>query len=109
MNLISKSVEVYGVPGFETIGYDDWFAQCQNEFKEQLIKEVRYEALKVINSTDSMIMFKTIEHIETTDNIKRATGIEVIIKLEEDNQWRVSQERILSNDELANDKNHGLN
>lgn len=56
-----------------------------------------------------MIMFKTIEHIETTDNIKRATGIEVIIKLEEGNQWRVSQERILSNDELANDKNHGLN
>lgn len=23
MNLISKKVEVYGIPGFDTIGYDD--------------------------------------------------------------------------------------
>lgn len=70
MNLISKKVEVYGVPGFETIGYDDWFSQCENEFKEKLIKLVSYEGLKIIKTTDSVIMFKTIEHIETVDNTK---------------------------------------
>lgn len=57
-------------------------------------------------------MFKTIEHIETTDNTKIATGIEIIISLETDNnfghQWRVSQERFLSNDKVEHDKNHGL-
>ena len=90
------------------------FNQCQNKFKEKLIKQVHYESLKIINSTDSKIMFKTIEHIETVDNTKSATGIEIIISLEKDesdetgDHWRVTQERILSSDELAHDKNHGL-
>ncbi len=34
-------------------------------------------------------MFKTIEHIETVDNTKSTTGIEIIIMLEEDQRWRV--------------------
>jgi len=116
MNLISKKVEVYGVPGFDMIGYDDWFNQCENKFKEKLIKLVSYEGLKIIKATDSVIIFKTIEHIETTDNTKSATGIEIIISFEQDESdseiagnWRVTQERILSDDELTHDKNRGLN
>ena len=49
-------------------------------------------------------MFKTIEHIETTDNTKSATGIEITISLETENfghQWRVTQERLLSDDEVG--------
>ena len=29
MDLISPTVNVYGVPGFEVIGYDDWARQCR--------------------------------------------------------------------------------
>lgn len=65
------------MPGFDTIGYDNWFSQCQKEFNEKLIKQVYYKKLKIIKSTDSVIMFKTIEHIETTDNTKSVTGIEI--------------------------------
>ena len=61
-------------------------------------------------------MFKTIEHIETADNTKSATGVEIIISFEQDEstdetkgRWRVTQERILSDDELTHDKNRGLN
>ena len=61
-------------------------------------------------------MFKTIEHVETVDNTKSTTGIEIIISFEQDElnnetegRWRVTQERILSDDELAHDKNRGLN
>ena len=38
MNLISKEVSVFGVPGFEVIGYQDWFNQCQHEFENKLLK-----------------------------------------------------------------------
>ena len=38
MNLISKAVSIYGVPGFEVIGYDDWARQCEYEFDEGLLK-----------------------------------------------------------------------
>ena len=68
------------MPGFETIGFDDGFGQCQNEFKEKLIKQVSYEKLKIIQATDLIIMFKTIENIETSDNTKSVTGIEKMIK-----------------------------
>ena len=56
-------------------------------------------------------MFKTIEHIETVENKKSATGVEIITNFEQDNSedkskgcWRVTQERILSDDELTHDK-----
>lgn len=48
-------------------------------------------------------MFKIIENIETIENTKSATGIEITISLETENfgyQWRVIQERILSDDEV---------
>ena len=37
MNLISKDVSVYGVPGFEVITYKDWFNQCKHEFDNKLL------------------------------------------------------------------------
>lgn len=109
MNLISKKVEVFGVPGFETITYDDWFRQCENEFKEKLIKSVSYENIDILDSTESIIMFKTIEHIETKDNSKNTTNVVIAITNEDDGKWRVTQERILPTDELIQDKNYNLN
>lgn len=53
-------------------------------------------------------MFKTV------DNTKGATGIEIIITLEEDkkdesgSKWQATQEHLLSEDELEHDKSHGL-
>ncbi|MCK4865639.1 MAG: nuclear transport factor 2 family protein [Gammaproteobacteria bacterium] len=109
MNLISKKVEVFGVPGFESISYDDWFKQCENEFSEKLIKAVSYENIDIIDSTESVIMFKTIEHIETKDKTQNATDVVIVITREDDGKWRVTQERILPTDELAQNKNYSLN
>ena len=109
MDLISKEVEVFGVPGFETISYDDWFRQCENEFKEKLIKEVSYENINIIDSNESVIMFKTIEHIETKDKKKNTTNVVIAITRENDGKWRVTQERILPTDDLAQNKSYNLN
>ena len=109
MNLISKKVEVFGVPGFETISYDDWFRQCEKEFKEKLIKEVGYENIDIIDSNESVIMFKTIERIEATDNKKNTSNVVIVITREDDGEWRVTQERILTADEITQNKNYTLN
>ena len=109
MNLISKEVEVFGVPGFETISYDDWFRQCEKEFKEKLIKEVGYESINIIDSTESVIMFKTIERVAATDNKKNTNNVLMVITREDDGKWRVTQERILANDEFSLEKNYSLN
>jgi len=107
MNLISKEVSVYGVPGFEVITYDDWYKQSQYEFENRLLKRVSYEGLNILAETPERIMFKSVETVEGSDGTVNSQGIEFIIQKEEDGQWRVSQERVLPDDELASDRQRG--
>jgi len=107
MNLISKEVSVYGVPGFEVITYDDWFNQCKHEFENKLLKKVSYEGLNILAQTPERVMFKSLETVEGSDGSINTSGIEFIIQKEEDGQWRVAQERILPEDELESDKRRG--
>lgn len=107
MNLISKDVNVFGVPGFEVIAYQDWFNQCQHEFENKLLKQVSYKGLNVLAETPDRIMFKSIETVEASDGERHSSGIEFIIQKEDDGQWRVTQERILPEDELENDRRRG--
>ena len=104
MNLISKRVALTGVPGFDSIGYDDWYAQCEHEFTNRLLKSVSYKGLKLIVDSDSRIMFKTYETVIGTDNQINAQGIEVLIEKEADGVWRLTQERVLSAQESAHDQ-----
>lgn len=107
MDLISKDVSVFGVPGFEVIGYDDWYKQCEHEFANKLLKQVSYAGLNVLAETPDRVMFKSIETVEGSDGAANTSGIEFIIRKEDDGKWRVSQERILPEDELDNDKRRG--
>ena len=107
MNLISKDVSVFGVPGFDVIGYDDWFNQCKHEFENKLLKQVSYKGLNVLAETPDRIMFKSMETVEGVDGTVNSSGIEFIIQKEEDGVWRVSQERVLPQDELENDMRRG--
>lgn len=108
MNLISKDVSVYGVPGFEVIGYDDWFNQCTHEFENKLLKQVSYQGLNILAQTSDRIMFKSIETVEGSDGETNISGIEFIIQVEDDGQWRVHQERVLPDDELESDRRRGV-
>ena len=107
MNLISKDVAVFGVPGFEVIGYQDWFNQCQHEFENKLLKQVSYQGLNVLAETPDRIMFKSIETVQGSDGESNSNGIEFIIQKDDDGQWRVTQERIIPEDELENDRRRG--
>ncbi|MCF6189312.1 MAG: hypothetical protein L3J51_02405 [Cocleimonas sp.] len=102
-NLVSKKVKVTGVPGYDSISYDDWSRQSEIDFKEGLLESVSYEGFKLVATNERQIMFKTIETICATDGTKRAHGIEILLGLEEDGVWRVTQERVLTDDESRHD------
>ena len=104
MNLISKHISLQGVPGFESIGYEDWARQCQHEFENNLLKSVRYDGFKLVADTSERIMFKTFETVEATDGTINAQGVEMLLEKEEDGKWRLVQERILPPDETAHDQ-----
>lgn len=103
MDLISKQVSVYGVPGFEVIGYDDWARQCQYEFDEGLLQRVSYAGLQVVTATPGNVLFKTTETVEGTDGTVNRQGVEILIRKEADGKWRVLQERILDANEMEFD------
>ena len=102
MNLISKDVSVFGVPGF-----DDWFNQCKHEFENRLLKGGSYKGLNVLAETPDKIMFKSVETVEGADGACNTSGIEFILQKEADGVWRVSPERVLPDDELDNDIRRG--
>lgn len=99
MALISSHVKVFGVPGFDVIGYDDWARQCLHEFRHKLLKQVNYGSIQVITSRPNHVLFKTVETIEGTDGTVNQHGLEVLMSKEPDGIWRVTQERILSPEE----------
>ena len=100
-NLISKKVRVTGVPGYDSISYDDWARQSEQEFKENVLKSVSYEGLKMSAHNDTQIMFKTIEFIFANDGTSRSHGVEILLEKEPDNVWRVIQERVMTEDETS--------
>jgi hypothetical protein len=95
------------MPGFDVIGYEDWFDQCQHEFDNKLLKQVIYKGLNVLAETPDKVMFKSIETVEGADGSVNTSGIEFLIQKEEGGEWRVSQERVLPDDELENDVRRG--
>ncbi len=101
MDLISKKVNLVGVPGFESIGFEDWSNQCQHEFNDKLITEIQYQGLKIRAETELRIMFVTHETILASDGTKNQQGIECLLEKEEDGQWRLTQQRILGEDETT--------
>ncbi len=104
MELISRRISLQGMPGFESIGYEDWSRQCQHEFENSLLKSVRYDGFKLVADTPTRIMFKTFETVEATDGTINAQGVEMLLEKEEDGKWRLVQERILPPDESAHDQ-----
>jgi len=103
LNLISKRVSLTGIPGFESIDYAAWAGQCEHEFASRLIKSVSYHGIKLVAVTDTRVMFRTWETVEGSDGTVNAQGIEVLLELEDDNAWRVVQERVMPDDEASHE------
>ncbi len=103
MAMISQNVKLYGVPDFDVIDYAGWSDQCRHEFSEDLFKRVSYNGLKMVATADRRVMFKTIERVEGTDGSINQHGLEIIVEQEDDGIWRVTQERILTDEETAHD------
>ena len=101
MNLISSSISLTGIPGFEQIGYEQWSQQCESDFADGIITKIEYQGLKIRAATDERIMFITRENISTNDGNTQSQGIECLLEKESDGQWRLLQQRVLGDDETA--------
>ncbi|MGB5199283.1 MAG: nuclear transport factor 2 family protein [Sedimenticolaceae bacterium] len=102
MAMISPQVTVFGVPGFDTLGYQDWYKQCAHEFPQGLIVALDYSRIAVRTANDSQILFKALETTATADGGQIAQAVEMLLQCDEDS-WRLKQLRILPADEARHD------
>ena len=102
MDLISKKIHLIGVPGFDSIGYDDWAKQTRHEFENNLVNDIRYQGLKIRAATATRIMFSTYETVSANDGTQNQQGIECLLEKEDDDAWRLSQQRVM--DEAETDQ-----
>lgn len=108
MDMISPRVQLFGVAGFDVIGFADWSRQCEQEFAERAVREVRFDGLDVVAMTPLKIMFKTRELLVLADGSTIEHPLEMLIEKEADGKWRLTQERVLSKEEAAFDANRKL-
>lgn len=99
---IAKDVAVFGVPGFDSLDYDDWYRQCEHEFPQQLIRDLQYSDPLIRAQNDQSILFKTLETAATNDGDSVTQPLELLIE-ERDGTWLLKQLRILGEDEARND------
>ena len=102
-NLISKKVRVTGVPGYESISYDDWARQSEQEFKDNVLKSVSYKGFKLLANNETQVMFKTVETVLAHDDTNKSHGVEILLTQEEDGVWRATQQRVLTHGECVHD------
>lgn len=98
MAMISRDVLVFGVPGFETLGYDDWYRQCEHEFPLGLLRELGYSKARIRTADDARILFTALETTRTADDGGGTQGVEMLLQREGDT-WLLKQLRLLPDDE----------
>jgi len=103
MGMISKRVSLEGVPGFDNIDYDKWYAQCRHQFENAMIKSIAYKGFNLISATDSQIIFTVFETVVGSDNTLNEQIVEMSLEQEDDDHWRLVKERVLiENDAMRN-------
>ena len=102
MAMISPDVMVFGVPGFDTLGYEDWYRQCEHEFPQRLIRALVYSGTRIRSADDERILFKSLETTCTADGGETSQGVEMLLQRDGD-AWRLKQLRLLPEDEARHD------
>lgn len=102
MAMISPAVLVFGVPGFDTLDYDDWYRQCAHEFPQGLLTGLDYSAVTLRTASDDRVLFKALETSESADGAVSRQGVEMLLE-REDGTWRLKQLRLLPDDEARHD------
>ena len=103
MGMISKRVSVQGVPGFDNIDYDTWYKQCRHQFENAMIKSIAYKGFNLISATETQINFTVYETVVGSDGTLNEQIVEKSLEKEDDDVWRLVQERVLiENDAMRN-------
>ncbi len=84
-----------GVPGFDNIDYDAWYQQCKYQFENSMINSISYQGFNLISAEDKRARFSVYEMFRSTDGTLNEQVVEMLLEKENDDVWRLVQERVL--------------
>jgi hypothetical protein len=94
MALVSSKVQVYGLPSGKVVNYQQWKTRRQNEFNNKELQGLSYTLLKIKNMTLRRLVFNVEENMQAKNGPSFMVNKDIILELEEDNCWRVVEEKI---------------
>lgn len=95
MNLVSRRVQVFGLPGVDVVGYEAWLAQCRHDFATGALKRYAYDGVRVAVAMPGRIAFETRETVESADGTVTVMQTDIVIEREPDGAWRVVEEQVM--------------
>ena len=94
MALVSKKVQVYGLPSKNIVNYQGWKKRRGNEFERNLLASLSFSNLNIKTITLRRFGFEVTETMLATNGKSLNIEKEMILELEDDEKWRVVEETI---------------
>lgn len=94
MALISREVQVVGLPSAGVIDYSGFKRRRHNEFSQKLLLSLTYKGLTLLDSHSDQIAFAVKETVKSTRGESFVLDKEVRLRKEGDGKWRAVQEEI---------------
>lgn len=94
MSLVSKKVQVYGLPSNAIVGYKGWLRRRKSEFHREILSGIKYDNLTLKTITLRRLLFQVTETMHARSGQRVIIQKEIMLELEEDEKWRVVEETI---------------
>ena len=94
--LVSERLRIYGMPNNEVVSFKEWCKRRKFELSNGLLLSVNYQYIKLTSSTGKRLRFNANETILGNDGKIVILEKSFILELEDDNAWRVIEEKVNS-------------
>jgi hypothetical protein len=94
MDLYSREVRLYGVPGREVLEYPDIALRRNNEFNRKLLVRVVFGTPIVLEDEEGEVVYRVRETMKATNGFALMFDVTVTLVLEADGRWRIREQRI---------------
>ena len=96
MQLVSRKLKIYGLPKKDVLDFREWRARCKYEFENNSLLSVNFQDIRLVSSTARRLIFSANETMLGKDGKMVVLEKNFILELEEDNHWRVVEEKVIN-------------
>jgi hypothetical protein len=94
MALVSKRVQIYGLPRKDSLNYQQWRQRRQHEFQTQRLIGLQHGAIRIKTLGLVRIAFNVDQRLISREGLVYIINKDIMLEKEEDDVWRVIEETI---------------